>query len=49
MLVNYKKQFKVKFLIIIMLGELFLFFMGLIGCVCFFGRVCYEGDYDDYD
>jgi hypothetical protein len=32
-----------------MLGEFFLFFFGLAMGICFFGRVCYEGDYDDYD
>jgi hypothetical protein len=32
-----------------MLGEFFLFFFGLAVSICFFGRVCYEGDYNDYD
>ena len=30
-------------------GSLFIFFLGLGFCVLLFGRVCYEGDYDDYD
>ena len=31
------------------IGSLFIFFLGLGFCVLLIGRVCYEGDYDDYD
>ena len=44
-----KENLKKTQLIIQMIGDFFLFFFGLIACCCFFGRVCYEGDYDDYD
>jgi hypothetical protein len=29
--------------------ELVLFLCGLVGCVLLIGRICKEGDYDDYD
>ena len=29
--------------------ELLFFFCGLIGCAVLVGRICEEGDYDDYD
>jgi len=29
--------------------ELLFFFCGLIGCALLIGRICEEGDYDDYD
>jgi len=29
--------------------SLFLFFGGMAFCVLLIGRVCYEGDYDDFD
>ena len=29
--------------------ELLIFFDGMIGCALLIGRICKEGDYDDYD
>ena len=29
--------------------EMFLFFGGMISCALCIGRICKEGDYDDYD
>ena len=29
--------------------ELLFFFCGLIGCSLLIGRICEEGDYNDYD
>ena len=33
----------------IIMFELLIFFVGLIGCGFLIGRICKEGDYDDYD
>jgi len=32
-----------------MIAEFFLFFIGMGLCACFIGRICEEGDYNDYD
>ncbi len=32
-----------------MIFELFFFFGGLMFCAFCIGRICKEGDYDDYD
>ena len=32
-----------------MIFELFFFFGGLLFCAFCIGRICKEGDYDDYD
>jgi len=42
---NNNKNKTIKYYIIMF--ELFIFFVGMIGCALLVGRICEEGDYND--